>query len=108
MVKLAYVLAVLMAVATGAQVRQEPEAYPGQREHAKPPDGWFCAVPSQAKDRAHACQCKRMAQPTAEDKCCEKTKPEEIREDTKCKVYCHKDHCTCPVQCGDGKEHVHQ
>jgi hypothetical protein len=26
--------------------------------------------------------------------------PATVVEDPKCKVYCHKDHCACPIKCG--------
>jgi hypothetical protein len=58
--------------------------------HEEPPAGWFCT--QKAADTDHKCSCKRMDA----DAMCEGT-PQEDRE---CKVWCHKDHCRCPVVCG--------
>lgn len=93
-------------IVQGTQAPLPPEAYPGQREHRKPPDGWFCSATD--KREAHKCQCKRMSTPTAEDpNCC--TTP--VVEDTKCTVYCHPSHCLCPTKCDAGAgghtEHKH-
>lgn len=79
-----------------------PEAYPGQRDHAKPPEGFYCSP--QGKDAAHKCACKRMAQRMEGDPkdCCSGP----VQEDPKCTVYCHMNHCLCPVGC-DVKEHHH-
>jgi hypothetical protein len=71
-----------------------PEAYPGQRDHAEPPKGFFCSPT--AKDAAHKCACKRMTMATPDDTHCEQTP---VEEDAKCTVYCHADHCRCPVKC---------
>jgi hypothetical protein len=57
--------------------------------HEEPPAGWFCT--NKAADTDHKCSCKRMDV----DSMCEGT-PQEDRE---CKVWCHKDHCRCPVVC---------
>ena len=70
------------------------ESYPGQRQHQEPPVGYFCS--NEAKDKAHKCECKRMTHPTPEDpSCCETA----IVEDMKCQVWCHPQHCLCPVKC---------
>lgn len=98
-----FIALLLTGQATG---QQPPEAYPGQREHAKPPDGFQCTIPQLAKDKAHACSCRRMVKNPEGDKCCETVERSEAPEDPKCTVYCHKDHCTCPIQC-DTKGHVH-
>lgn len=68
-----------------------PEQYPGQRQHREPPPGYFCA--HDAKDAAHKCACKRMAE-MDEHGCCLAPK-----EDPTCSVYCHADRCTCPITC---------
>ena len=96
----------LLSVLVGALFVQAPakppkEAYPGQSEHAKPPDDFFC-TPA-AKDAAHRCACKRMATLTEDEAkakvCCTEIPPERVQEDAKCTVFCHKDHCQCPVTC---------
>lgn len=77
---------------------QTPEPYPGQGQHAEPPAGWVCehqnfdlSVP-----QAHVCACERGCDDTGV-----------LHEDQSCKVYCHADHCHCPMQhkdlCPGGK-----
>ena len=67
----------------------EPEAYPGQHDHAQPPDGWTCHMPPAdlSGDQAHWCNCERS--------CDQETQV--IHEDKQCKTFCHGDHCTCPM-----------
>lgn len=80
---------------------QEPEAYPGQHSHMRPPEGFFCSP--KAKDKAHACHCKRMSTPSADDPVCEFQDP---KEDPRCTVFCYRDRCLCPVLCEkDGHNH---
>jgi len=57
--------------------------------HEEPPAGWFCSPG--ARDAAHKCNCHRVD----DDPTCEGTP----HEDSICKVYCHADHCHCPVAC---------
>lgn len=94
-----FVLAFALVASVAAGV-QEREAYPGQSGHAKPPEGWQCSNhPNAPKD--HKCECKKTcAKPTDEDGNAVEG-PMVVTEDTKCKVWCHKDHCACPVKCGD-------
>ena len=65
----------------------EPEAFPGQHDHATPPEGWQCVrPPADLKgDQSHWCSCERV--------CDQETQV--VHEDMKCAVYCHMDHCTC-------------
>ncbi len=81
----------LMALQTG---QQPPEDYPGQRDHAMPPKGWYCSA--DAKVVAHKCACKRMMQSTPEDPLCEDMP---MPESPQCKVWCHAERCLCPVEC---------
>lgn len=76
--------ALLLAFQTAAQ-----EPYPGQSNHAKPPDGWTCehqnidlSVPPE-----HACNCERS--------CDQETG--KIVEDQTCTVFCHSDSCRCTI-----------
>lgn len=68
---------------------------PAFQEHPEPPKGWFCSnAPNAPKD--HKCACHRE---------CVKPAPGgegggTVIEDPKCKVYCHKEHCACPIKCG--------
>lgn len=76
--------------AFAVMVAQEPaEPYPGQRNHAQPPDGWNCYRPpvDLQGDQSHWCSCERI--------CDQDTQV--VHEDKQCSVYCHMDHCTCPV-----------
>lgn len=69
---------------------QAPELYPGQHQHALPPEGWFCerqnielSVPAE-----HVCTCERMYDPVD---------PTVVREDRECSVWCHADRCKCGI-----------
>lgn len=80
----------LLALLLALQVTEPPrEAYPGQSEHAKPPDGWFCEVQNYdlSVPRDHVCSCERM---------CDETTGA-VREDRNCSVYCWPAACKCPV-----------
>lgn len=79
----------LFAVVLALSMQQPDEPYPGQGQHAKPPDGWYCehqnfqlSVPA-----AHACNCERMCNPDTGA----------VIEDQKCTVFCHADHCHCTI-----------
>jgi hypothetical protein len=68
---------------------QSDEKYPGQSTHQPPPDGWMCehqnydlTVPAD-----HMCSCERMYS----------EEQERVIEDKQCSVYCHMDHCACPI-----------
>lgn len=92
-----WISAGLLAFAVGA-FAQGTEPYPGQRNHAEPPDGWTCS--REATDKAHLCFCKGMKD--NHDPMC--TKPpadeeEDASEDPTCTVFCHKDHCACTKFC---------
>ena len=67
----------------------EPEAFPGQHDHAQPPDGWMCHQPPMdlSGDQTHWCNCERS--------CDEETQV--VHEDKKCSTFCHGDHCGCPM-----------
>lgn len=78
--------ALMMAVA------QVPE--PGNPGHKQPPPGEHCDhVPN---DPAHNCTCHRECKQNTD----EEGNPAPgayVQEDPKCRVYCFKDHCHCPV-----------
>lgn len=72
---------------------QEPEPYPGQRNHENPPPpGWFCQRPAPGVPKAHHCWCDRKLRATPEDPSCCYAKREEIK---KCTVWCWEDYCLC-------------
>ena len=67
----------------------QTEQYPGQRDHAIPPEGWKCehqnfelSIPVD-----HMCNCERMYS----------EEEGRVIEDKQCSVYCHMDHCACPI-----------
>ncbi len=94
-------LPALLFVAFFMGIQQTPpEAYPGQRQHAVPPKGFFCSA--EAKDVAHKCSCKRMSEHTTDDPVCEDT---EVQEDPTCTVFCHPLACKCKITCTMPEHH---
>lgn len=94
------------AVAPQETAPERHEDYPGQSQHARPPDGWYCSVT--AKDEHH-CECHRVPQP---GEFCPESEPDPVE----CKTYCwahgkpiygpdgkvvgmESSHCLCPVDC---------
>jgi hypothetical protein len=73
---------------TGPAPGQEPTGRAPGQEAPEPAPGWFCSPKGQAD---HQCACQRMDH----DPQCEGMP----QEDSQCRVYCHKDHCRCPVKC---------
>lgn len=67
-----------------------PEAYPGQREHAQPPEGFNCMRQTTKLDvpPEKACTCERMYSPTD---------PTVVLEDEHCTVFCHAYACACGI-----------
>lgn len=89
---LALAFALVASFVSGGQ-----EQFPGQGEHAKPPEGWACD--HNAKDDAHKCSCVRKCVPdTDEDG--NPLRTQHVQEDQKCGAYCHPEHCHCEVKCG--------
>ena len=76
----------LLVLLLMAQAPSEP--YPGQGEHAKPPEGWMCEPQNYdlSVPRDHVCSCERTQNENGA-----------IMEDKQCTVWCHMDHCKCPV-----------
>lgn len=87
-------------------LQQQDPAHPFPN-HEMPPNGWYC-VPAesaeQLKTDAHACDCLGMV----DDPMCttmgedENGQPVELprsNDNSKCRVYCHRDHCACEQQC---------
>lgn len=70
-----------------------PEAYPGQHEHARPPEGFYCKRQSTQLDvpPEQACTCERMYSPDD---------PTVVLEDRHCTVWCHADRCACGIAGG--------
>lgn len=66
-----------------------PEAYPGQRSHQEPPDGFMCVRQTIRLDvpPEHACSCERMYSP--EDG--------HVMEDKDCTVWCWPNACGCGI-----------
>lgn len=72
---------------------QPPEAYPGQHEHARPPEDFFCKRQTTALDvpPEQACTCERMFSPDD---------PNVVLEDRHCTVWCHADKYACGISGG--------
>jgi hypothetical protein len=67
---------------------------PGNPGHERPAEGARCVHNEQ--DAAHNCSCHRECkQNTDEDG--NPAQGAHVQEDPKCRVYCFKDHCHCPV-----------
>lgn len=84
------VTALLYAIGTLAHAAQDPaRPFPN---HEEPPPGWSCMRQdvNGSVEEAHACGCQRMCSKDADGN-------ETVIEDPTCKVFCHKDHCTCEV-----------
>lgn len=85
---------------------QNPEKYPGQASHGVPPDGWMCepANGPHFVPPDHQCSCQRMATMSPDGSCAhDPDGKEHVMEDPKCAVFCHMDHCKCPVShCEEG------
>lgn len=82
------------------------EPYPGQGEHQMPPDGWFCSRDG-GGNLDHVCNCRGMSE-QHDPMCKTPEKPAEPPdeeggvtqgEDPSCTVFCHRDHCRCPIKC---------
>lgn len=70
---------------------------PGNPGHKEPPPGEACT--HDAKDAAHNCACHRECKPEIDDEGNPVLPPRQyVAEDAKCRVYCFKDHCHCPIQ----------
>ncbi len=82
---------VILALLLFVVAQQNPDQpFPN---HEQPPDGWYCS--HNDTRAAHKCACQRMD----EDPLCEGTP----KEEAVCKVYCHADHCHCPIMCAPEK-----
>lgn len=68
-------------------------AQEGNPGHKEPPPGWTCASSGE-----HACACHRACQDTTtENEDGSQSTSTTVVEDPRCRVYCFKDHCRCPV-----------
>lgn len=92
-----WIAAALVGMSLGiVAAQQAPEQYPGQRDHAMPPEGWECnGAPGTPAD--HKCACSNMPKDSKDPICA----VFENADDPKCSVYCHKDHCACKSPCPD-------
>lgn len=94
--------ALVMALSVGVLAGQSPMwPFPN---HEAPPEGWFCH-PAQSDEEVltdpHACECVGMvSEPLCPMPNEDGTLPE-VPESSRCKVFCHKDHCTCARMCAD-------
>lgn len=92
--------AFLSTIALGAQrpAPGKPEQYPGQGNHAQPPEGWMCEPktkrPAPPPDRACLChmQCQKDANGV-----------EFWQPDPQCSSWCWEKQCACPrMHCDEG------
>ena len=85
----------VFALFLALQVAEPPEPYPGQRNHAEPPEGCNCHNPpiDLKGDQAKWCGCERTCD----------AETQVIHADKECLTWCweHK-HCDCPMA-GDVK-----
>lgn len=101
------ITSLLLGVALLAQTPAPDEPYPGQSQHQKPPDGWYCS--RDALDKAHFCFCtgmqqnekchKKPAEPVEPDEDGYAPDPNVPPEDPTCTVWCHRSHCHCQQFC---------
>lgn len=100
-------LSLLFGVVVLAQTPAQPFPH-----HEMPPHGWYCSpadTPERVATDPHACACQGMIdEPVCstmqqdEEDGSPVGEPHEVplsNDNAKCKVFCHKDHCTCAVQC---------
>jgi len=90
------VLFFAVLVAAGAYAQKE--AYPGQSHHGPPPADWFCTNRKDAP-KAHQCSCHRTCAKPTDENGNPIAGPLQPQEDSKCSVWCHQKHCTCPTTC---------
>jgi hypothetical protein len=76
-----------------AQDQQLPG--PGNPGHNPPAPGATCV--HNEKDPAHNCLCHRECKQNTDDDG-NPTAGGYVQEDPKCRVYCYKDHCHCPIE----------
>ncbi|HET9832697.1 MAG TPA: hypothetical protein VFP91_13330 [Vicinamibacterales bacterium] len=67
---------------------------PGNPGHTEPGPGEHCV--HAANDPAHNCSCHRECKQNTDDDG-NPVPGGHVEEDPKCRVYCFKDHCHCPV-----------
>lgn len=92
--------ALVFVVAVLAMAAQQPERYPGQRDHAVPPDGWMCAPQNLQRTIPldHVCTCLPHCYTDG-------TGVQRVQEDPKCQVWCHPSHCSCkPMNDDEGAD----
>lgn len=103
----------LLALMMGVVFAQGSDPARPFPNHEQPPEGWFC-VPAQdqkaVETEPHACACRGMNMEMPTDEHCPTTPTydddgnqngEVLIESPKCKVYCHKDRCSCRSRCED-------
>jgi len=107
------VTVLLVALMVGVAAAQSGDPRAPFPNHEQPPEEWFCHPALDQKEletNAHACDCRGMTmvdpQPTPEQCHKQPTYDDEgtqngevLTEHSKCKVYCHKDHCHCAKRC---------
>jgi len=82
----------LLAFAVAFAMAQGPVPPPGNPGHQQPPPGAACV--HNMKDPAHNCTCHRECKDTEGEDGKQETF---VQEDPKCRVFCYKEHCHCPI-----------
>jgi len=104
----------LLFTLSGFLAMQAPNPAAPFPNHERPPEGWSCHPALNQKEvetNAHACACRgmTMVDPQPKPEHCAKSPTyndegtqngEVLIEHRACKVYCHKDRCTCAKRCG--------
>ncbi len=70
-----------------------PEGNPG---HEEPAPGANCK--HDATDPEHNCACHRECKQNTDPNTGQPIQGATVQEDAKCRVYCYKDHCHCPIE----------
>lgn len=86
--------ALILQAAQPAGVAQLPPA--GNPGHVEPAPGQMCAREA-TTPADHRCACHRVCQPNVDDEG-NAAPGAYVQEDPKCRVYCYKSHCSCPVE----------
>jgi hypothetical protein len=102
-----WIVAGVILFAGGAALGQRDPAHPFPN-HEEPPANYYCHPANNDRDVAtndHACNCLGMVERKEcdphdeQDEEGNEVQVPATNDTAKCKVYCHKDHCTCKVNC---------
>lgn len=85
--------AILILLLSAVALAQQPEPVPGNPDHVKPEEGWFCHTnsPIAPAPDGHACECAAHRTCHTDPNTGERV----VVEHLTCRVWCFKDHCRC-------------